>query len=163
MACLRTENRGSVFRRLCTKRPPEQSTVNPTRHESRKIRVAAGFIADASGRLLLVRKRGTSAFMQPGGKIEPCEAPLDTLMRELREELGLAIDPATTSRLGLFSAKAANEPDSTVEAELFALSIDSQPIAAAEIEEIIWLEPGSTNSVELAPLTRDVVLRLSGM
>ncbi|TPI53636.1 NUDIX domain-containing protein [Mesorhizobium sp. B2-4-4] len=160
MACLRTENRGSVFRRLCTKRPPEQSTVNPTRHESRKIRVAAGFIADASGRLLLVRKRGTSAFMQPGGKIEPRESPLDALVRELREELGLAVDLATTSRLGLFSA---NEPDSTVEAELFGLSIDSQPIAAPEIEEIIWLEPGSTSSVELAPLTRDVVLRLSGM
>ncbi|WP_246671052.1 MULTISPECIES: NUDIX domain-containing protein [unclassified Mesorhizobium] len=134
--------------------------MNPTRHESRKIRVAAGFIADASGRLLLVRKRGTSAFMQPGGKIEPRESPLDALVRELREELGLAVDLATTSRLGLFSA---NEPDSTVEAELFGLSIDSQPIAAPEIEEIIWLEPGSTSSVELAPLTRDVVLRLSGM
>ncbi|MCA0028197.1 MULTISPECIES: NUDIX domain-containing protein [unclassified Mesorhizobium] len=134
--------------------------MNPTRHESRKIRVAPGVIADASGRLLLVRKRGTSAFMQPGGKIEPRESPLDALVRELREELGLAVDLATTSRLGLFSA---NEPDSTVEAELFGLSIDSQPIAAPEIEEIIWLEPGSTSSVELAPLTRDVVLRLSGM
>ncbi|TPM56284.1 NUDIX domain-containing protein [Mesorhizobium sp. B2-2-4] len=134
--------------------------MNPTRHESRKIRVAPGVIADASGRLLLVRKRGTSAFMQPGGKIEPRESPLDALVRELREELGLAVDLATTSRLGLFSA---NEPDSTVEVELFGLSIDSQPIAAPEIEEIIWLEPGSTSSVELAPLTRDVVLRLSGM
>lgn len=98
--------------------------------------------------------------MQPAGKIEPREAPLNALVRELREELGLAIDPATTSRLGLFSAKAANEPDSTVEAELFALSIDGQPIAA-EIEEIIWLEPRLANSVELAPLTRDVLLRLS--
>ncbi|WP_246674460.1 MULTISPECIES: NUDIX domain-containing protein [unclassified Mesorhizobium] len=40
-----------------------------------------------------MRKRGTSAFTQPGGKIEPREAPLNALVRELREELGLAIDP----------------------------------------------------------------------
>ena len=141
--------------------------MNPIHSESRKIRIAAAVIADASGRLLLVRKRGTSAFMQPGGKIEPDEEPVDALVRELREELGLAIDPGMASRLGLFSAKAANEPDSTVEAELFALTfaaqpIESQPVAAAEIEEMIWLDPASAHDIELAPLTRDVVLRLRG-
>lgn len=136
--------------------------MNPIRSESRKISIAAAIIADASGRLLLVRKRGTSAFMQPGGKIEPDEEPVDALVRELREELGLVIDPGTASRLGLFSAKAANEPEYTVEAELFALSIESQPIPAAEIEEMIWLDPASAHEIQLAPLTRDVVLRLSG-
>jgi 8-oxo-dGTP diphosphatase len=135
--------------------------VNPTRSESRKISIAAAVIADASGRLLLVRKRGTSAFMLPGGKIEPDEEPVDALVRELREELGLVIDPGMASRLSLFSAKAANEPECTVEAELFALSIESQPVAAAEIEEMIWLDPEATGTIELAPLTRDVVLRLS--
>lgn len=140
--------------------------MNPIHSESRKIRIAAAVIADASGRLLLVRKRGTSAFMQPGGKIEPDEQPLDALVRELREELGMTVDPGLASRLGLFSAKAANEPDSTVEAELFALAfaaqpIESQPAAAAEIEEMIWLDPASANDIELAPLTREVVLRLS--
>ncbi|WP_256752265.1 NUDIX domain-containing protein [Mesorhizobium sp. Mes31] len=141
--------------------------MNPIHSESRKIRIAAAVIADASGRLLLVRKRGTSAFMQPGGKIEPDEEPVDALVRELREELGLTIDPGMASRLGLFSAKAANEPDSTVEAELFALTfaaqpIESQPLAAAEIEEMIWLDPASIHDIKLAPLTRDVVLRLRG-
>ncbi|UVK57122.1 NUDIX domain-containing protein [Mesorhizobium sp. AR02] len=128
--------------------------------ESRKISIAAAIIADASGRLLLVRKRGTSAFMQPGGKIEPHEEPVDALVRELREELGLVIDPTTATPLGLFLAKAANEPDSTVEAELFTVSIEADPVTAAEIEEMIWLDPGSAHDIELAPLTRDVVLGL---
>ncbi|MER8694765.1 NUDIX domain-containing protein [Mesorhizobium opportunistum] len=136
--------------------------MNSIPRESRKIRIAAAIIADASGRLLLVRKRGTSAFMQPGGKIEAHEQPLDTLERELNEELGLVIDPATASPLGLFSAQAANEPDYTVEAELFMVSIESQPVPAAEIEEMIWLEPTAANGLDLAPLTRDLVLRLSG-
>ena len=34
-------------------------------------RIAAGLIVSSTGRTLLVRKRGTTAFMQPGGKIEP--------------------------------------------------------------------------------------------
>jgi 8-oxo-dGTP diphosphatase len=136
--------------------------VNSIPSESRKIRIAAAVITDASDRLLLVRKRGTSAFMQPGGKIEPREEPLDALVRELREELGLVIDPATASPLGLFCAKAANEPDSTVEASLFALPIGSQATPAAEIEEMIWLDPSLVDDVELAPLTRNVVLGLSG-
>ncbi|MBN9222233.1 MAG: NUDIX domain-containing protein [Mesorhizobium sp.] len=130
--------------------------------ESRKIRIAAAVIADASGRLLLVRKRGTSAFMQPGGKIEPHEAPLEALARELHEELGLTIDPAMAAPLGRFAAPAANEPDSMVEAELFTVSIHDEPIAAAEIEEMIWLDPGSADGIDLAPLTRDVVLGLGG-
>jgi 8-oxo-dGTP pyrophosphatase MutT (NUDIX family) len=130
----------------------------------RTIRIAAALLVDGE-RTLLVRKRGTTAFMQPGGKIEPDETPVDALVRELREELGLEIGPAALSHLGQFSAVAANEPDCTVEAELFALTIamkqtDSQPLPAAEIEEMIWLDPKAIGGVNLAPLTRDVVLAL---
>ncbi|EPM86442.1 NUDIX hydrolase, partial [Pseudomonas syringae pv. actinidiae ICMP 18804] len=35
------------------------------------INIAAALLIGADGRTLLVRKRGTQAFMQPGGKIEP--------------------------------------------------------------------------------------------
>ncbi|MET2827115.1 NUDIX hydrolase [Mesorhizobium shangrilense] len=75
--------------------------MNSTHCES-PIRIAAAVIIDADGRLLLVRKRGTSAFMQPGGKIEPDELPINALVRELREELGLVIDPGAPSWLGSF-------------------------------------------------------------
>ena len=55
------------------------------------IRIVAAVVADERGRLLLVRKRGTTAFMQPGGKLEPGESPVDALAREIREELGVGI------------------------------------------------------------------------
>lgn len=122
------------------------------------IRIAAAVIRDEGGRLLLVRKRGTSAFMQAGGKIEPGELPAAALARELREELGIAVDPDAASHLGSFSAPAANEPETQVEAELFELSITGEPIPAAEIEEMIWLKPEAAAGIELAPLTATFVL-----
>src|SRR3954453_22864397 len=59
--------------------------------ESSTILIAAGLLVGKDDRVLLVRKRGTRAFMQPGGKFEPREAPLAALLRELHEELGLVI------------------------------------------------------------------------
>jgi 8-oxo-dGTP pyrophosphatase MutT (NUDIX family) len=123
------------------------------------IRIAAAVIVDAHGRTLLVRKRGTSAFMQAGGKVGPDESPAEALAREIREELdcGLAGPPVP---LGCFRAPAANEPGLIVEAELFVVALDGDISPAAEIEDAIWHDPADLVSLTLAPLTRDHVLPL---
>ncbi|WP_150645229.1 NUDIX hydrolase [Pseudomonas fluorescens] len=122
------------------------------------IRIAAALLIGPDGRTLLVRKRGTQAFMQPGGKIEAHEQALAALTRELEEELGLRIDPVQASYLGSFSAPAANEPGFVVQAELFQLNIDSSVAPAAEIEEVVWIDPATDGGLVLAPLTRDLIL-----
>ncbi|NUU36834.1 NUDIX domain-containing protein [Pseudomonas sp. C2B4] len=122
------------------------------------IHIAAALLIGPDGRTLLVRKRGTQAFMQPGGKIEAQEQPVNALARELEEELGLIIDPSHATFLGQFSAPAANEPGFIVKAEIFLLSIDSDVTPAAEIEEVIWIDPATDGDVPLAPLTRDLIL-----
>lgn len=126
------------------------------------IRIAAALLVDPQGRTLLVRKRGTEAFMQPGGKIDAGETPAAALARELHEELGLRIDPAQAVHLGCFSAPAANEPGCVVQAELFRVGC-AEPVApAAEIEEVLWLAASATATaaINLAPLTRDLILPL---
>ena len=122
------------------------------------IRIAAAVIVDADGRTLLVRKRGTSAFMQAGGKVGPDESPAEALAREIREELdcGLASPPVP---LGCFRAPAANEPGRIVEAELFAAVLDGEIRPAGEIDELIWHDPDDLDVI-LAPLTRNHVLPL---
>ena len=126
------------------------------------IRIAAAVIVDGGGNILLVRKRGTTAFMQPGGTLEPGEQPDAALARELFEELGLVVDPVTFDHWGRFSAAAANEPDHTVDCDIYALTIAQPPVAAAEIEELRWVALDDTE-LEIAPLAREVVLpRLLG-
>lgn len=138
--------------------PEPEPTPVPT---PRRIHVAAAIVTDSAGRAIVVRKRGTNGFMQPGGKIERGESALATLIRELREELGLEVDVDATEFLGSYEAPALNEPGQTVRAEVFALATDAEMRPAAEIDAIYWLEsPDDTEAVELAPLTLDVMLPL---
>ncbi|AKF50167.1 MULTISPECIES: NUDIX hydrolase [Pseudomonas] len=124
------------------------------------IRIAAALLIGADGRTLLVRKRGTRAFMQPGGKIEPGEPAPQALARELEEELGLIVDPAQAVFLGEFTAPAANEPGFEVNCQLYEVRTDAQAVPAAEIEEVLWVDADSHARLQLAPLTRDLILPL---
>nr|AIA14667.1 NUDIX domain protein [uncultured bacterium] len=124
------------------------------------IRIAAALLIGADGRTLLVRKRGTQAFMQPGGKIEPSEPAPQALARELEEELGLIVDPAQAVFLGEFTAPAANEPGFEVNCQLYEVRTDAQAVPAAEIEEVLWVDADSHAGLQLAPLTRDLILPL---
>ena len=121
--------------------------------------IAALCLLDGGGRLLLVRKRGTSIFMQPGGKLEAGESAAAAAVRELREELGLAVPPSRLSLLGTWSGPAANEADTVIDATVFLCPLDGEPVPAAEIEEVDWLELGKPQvRGDLAPLLTDFVL-----
>ncbi|QAY64203.1 NUDIX domain-containing protein [Xylanimonas allomyrinae] len=120
--------------------------------------VAAVVVRD--GRFLLVRKRGTSAFMQVGGKIEPEERPLDALVREVEEEIGVALDADAVRPLGRFRATAANEPGHVVDAHAFDVDLPpgAEPRPLAELAELVWVDPASPVApLPIAPLSLDLI------
>jgi 8-oxo-dGTP diphosphatase len=126
------------------------------------IRIAAAVLVGPDGRTLVVRKRGSEIFMQPGGKIDSGESALAALVRELHEELALVVDPADCEPLGRFRATAANEADAMVEADAFIVHL-APPVSAglgvqAELAELRWIDPLAPGEIQLALLSRDHIL-----
>lgn len=120
--------------------------------------LAAACLLDDDGRLLLVRKRDTRAFMLPGGKLEAGETPLAALRRELCEELALALDEAALNPLGSYQAPAANEADTRIDAHVYLARLPHPVAPAAELEELRWHRLGHAEPADLAPLLRLHVL-----
>jgi len=120
--------------------------------------VAAVIVRD--GRYLLVRKRGTSAFMQVGGKPEPGEAPVEALVREVAEEIGVVVDPRQVRLTGRIEAPAANEPGHVIDAYVFDVDLPrgADPQPHAELEDLVWVDPADPVTTHpIAPLSLDLL------
>ncbi|WP_433517221.1 NUDIX hydrolase [Nonomuraea sp. CA-143628] len=92
------------------------------------------------GRILSTRSRGKDVYYLPGGKREPGETDLDTLVREIDEELSVAIIPATAAHVGTYQAQAHGHADGvTVQMTCYTADHQGTPTPSSEIEEVIWL------------------------
>ena len=127
----------------------------------RIISVVAALIRDPDGRVLLVRKRGTAAFMQPGGKRGIGEGDVAALSREIIEELGCRVKDTSAQALGVFNCAAANEPGFQVNAAVYAVDVEGPIDPAGEIDQVVWIDPHALPDLPFAPLTRDYVLPLA--
>jgi 8-oxo-dGTP diphosphatase len=99
--------------------------------------------------------------MQPGGKRDAGEDDIAALSREIAEELGCGLVPASIRPLGEFKAVAANEPGCFVQASLYGIDVTGEITPKEEIDEAIWIDPLAPPDIHLAPLTRDHVLPLA--
>jgi len=118
-------------------------------------------VLDERRRVLSVRKAGTSRFMLPGGKPEAGEDLRDTAVRELAEEVGLDLALDELLSWGIHDDIAANEPDTTVRAGVYAWTrrARSELAPCAEIAELRWLELDHPTG-DLAPLLVTLLPRI---
>jgi 8-oxo-dGTP pyrophosphatase MutT (NUDIX family) len=127
----------------------------------RVITVSAICFERGDGSVLTVRKRGTSAWMMPGGKPEGGETAAECAVREVREELGVEIALDRIEHMGDFVTRAANEAGFTLHASVFRTRDAIAPEPLAEIEAVRWIDPavGIDDEAE-APLNRELVFPL---
>ena len=92
------------------------------------------------GRILCARSRGKDVFYAPGGKREGAETDLQTLVREVREELAVAVVAETVTHAGTYEAQAHGHPDGVVvRMSCYHGEYRGTPVASSEIEEVAWL------------------------
>jgi ADP-ribose pyrophosphatase YjhB (NUDIX family) len=104
-----------------------------------------------NGRILCARSRGKDVFYIPGGKREPGETELDTLLREIKEELAVDLVLESARPVGTYLAKAHAQADGVVVVmSCYAADYLGTPTASSEIEEVGWL--GYADRDRVAPV-----------
>jgi 8-oxo-dGTP pyrophosphatase MutT (NUDIX family) len=99
------------------------------------------WIEISGGKILSTKSRGRQCYYLPGGKREAGEGDLDTLTREIREELSVTLIPETAKFVGEFQAQADAYPDGVkVQMRCFECKYVGDLLPAAEIAEMIWLD-----------------------
>jgi 8-oxo-dGTP diphosphatase len=107
-------------------------------------------------RILSTRSHGrTSYYLLPGGKREDRETDLETLAREIREELTVELDIDTAYFVGEFQAQADSHPDGVqVRMRCYQCSFRGDLRPAAEIAEMVWLD--YDGRIQSSPVDRKV-------
>lgn len=103
------------------------------------------------GKILSTRSRGKDVYYLPGGKREPGETDVQTLVREIREELDVAIAPGSVTHAGTFQAQAHGHA-AGIAVRMTCYTADYQGTLApsSEIDELIWLTYADRDKVSPA-------------
>ncbi|MTE16832.1 NUDIX hydrolase [Nocardia aurantiaca] len=105
-----------------------------TEWEQRLIDTVA-WVRIEDGRILCARPHGKDVFYVPGGKREGVETDLQTLVREIREELTVELAPETVAHVGTYEALI---PDAVVRMACYTAEYSGTLAASSEIDEIAW-------------------------
>lgn len=100
------------------------------------------------GRLLCTRSQGKETYYIPGGKREAGETDVETLVRELQEELGVEVRPETARLYGVFQAQAHGKAEGVlVKMTCYTAELSGTPRPGSEIAELAWLDSSGLERV----------------
>lgn len=102
-------------------------------------KIAWIFIEDR--RILSTKSFGKDKYYLPGGKREGNETDQQTLVREIKEELNVVINPQSINFFGTFRAQAhGHAPNILVQMTCYKADYSGTLQASSEIEEVKWLQ-----------------------
>jgi 8-oxo-dGTP pyrophosphatase MutT (NUDIX family) len=118
-------------------------------------------VRDERQRVLVVEDISTGYWTAPGGAVEPGELPADCLVREMKEELGVIVEP--TAVLGVFGGpqfvvEYSNGDRVAYVTTLFECRIVDGRLTAdkQELAQFRFIDPKDAAELRLAPWLRHV-------
>ena len=123
--------------------------------------VAACALVDTDGRVLIAQRpagRPMAGLWEfPGGKVEPGERPEDTLMRELKEELGIVVEEACLAPLTFASH---SYPQFHLLMPLYVCRRWQGTVMALEHQKLAWVRPNRLREYPMPPADEPLVSHL---
>lgn len=99
------------------------------------------FIELKDRKVLETKSRGKDTWYIPGGKRDAGESDEQALIREVKEELNVDIDPATIVHYGTFEAQAHGKPEGTmIRMACYQAKYSGELKPSAEVEFMDWFD-----------------------
>jgi 8-oxo-dGTP pyrophosphatase MutT (NUDIX family) len=101
----------------------------------------AGLIVVKDNKLLLAYSKNTNAWYLPGGKLDPGETSKEALIREIKEELSLDVDPEKLPFFYHISIRAYGQvPPKMMEQDCFLYDLQEEIKPRNEIEAVKYFD-----------------------
>ena len=126
--------------------------------------VAACALIDPDGRVLIAQrpigKPMSGLWEFPGGKVEQGEAPEQTLIRELKEELGIVVNVACLAPLTFASH---SYPDFHLLMPLYVCRRWEGIVRALEAQQLAWVRPNRLRDFPKPPADEPLISHLMSL
>jgi 8-oxo-dGTP diphosphatase len=126
--------------------------------------VAACALLDVDGRVLLAQRPAgkpmAGLWEFPGGKVESGERPEDSLIRELKEELGIVVREACLAPL-TFASHA--YPEFHLLMPLFVCRRWDGMVTPREGQRLAWVRPNRLREYAMPPADEPLIAHLTGL
>jgi 8-oxo-dGTP diphosphatase len=123
--------------------------------------VAACALIDTDGRVLIAQRPAGKSMAGlwefPGGKVEAGERPEQTLIRELKEELGIVVNEACLAPL-TFASHA--YPDFHLLMPLYVCRRWDGTVTALEDQRLAWVRPNRLRDYPMPPADEPLISHL---
>ena len=126
--------------------------------------VAACALIDVDGRVLLAQRPAgkpmAGLWEFPGGKVEQGERPEDSLIRELKEELGIVVREACLAPL-TFASHA--YPEFHLLMPLYVCRRWDGAVTPREGQRLAWVRPNRLREYPMPPADEPLIAHLTGL
>ena len=136
----------------------------PPLGDRKLVLVAAVALIDVDGRVLIAQRPAGKSMAGlwefPGGKVEAGERPEQTLIRELKEELGIVVNEACLAPLTFASH---SYPDFHLLMPLFVCRRWEGTVMALEGQRLAWVRPNRLREYSMPPADEPLVSHLMAL